>query len=177
MKAFFLDRDGVINENHSVNKPEELRLLTGAAKAVALLNRSGFKVFVVTNQGGVGLGYMSKADLDAVHERMIELIAAEGGEIKEIRACTHKPSLGCRCRKPQPGMIVELISKYGVDKTQSFMVGDRDVDVLAGSKAGVKTVFIGNQPPKGAAPDYVFPSLLEAVQGLNPFIQEKQQPQ
>lgn len=166
MKAFFLDRDGVINESHWVNNPEEFVLIEGAAEAIKLLNDYGYEVFVVTNQGGVGLGYMSEEALDTVHRFMIEQIKNTGGKIKEVKACIHKPHEGCYCRKPKPGMILDLIKSYQIDGAQSYMVGDRDVDIQAGKKAGVRTVFIGHHVPRHVQPDYVFPSLYEAVNGL-----------
>lgn len=166
MKAFFLDRDGVINESHWVNKPEEFVMIEGSAEAIKRLNDYGYEVFVVTNQGGVGMGYMSKEALDAVHRYMIEQIKKAGGKIREVRACIHRPVEGCHCRKPKPGMILDLIEKYNVDRTQSYMVGDRDVDMVAGKKAGVRTVFIGYHIPQHVSPDHVFPSLIEAVNGL-----------
>ncbi len=166
MKAFFLDRDGVINECHSVNTPDEFVLLPGADHAVKLLNDAGFEVFVVTNQGGVGLGYMSEDDLTDVHLKMMELISSAGGTIKEVRACIHKPSQGCYCRKPKAGMMKDLIKKYGIDPLQSYMVGDRDVDILAGKNAGLKTVLISSAPLRNISPDFIFPSLYEAVTKL-----------
>jgi D-glycero-D-manno-heptose 1,7-bisphosphate phosphatase len=166
MKAFFLDRDGVINKSHSINQSEDFELIEGAEEAVRILNELGYMVFVVTNQAGVSLGYITSETLDEIHDRMIELIEAGGGAIREVRACTHKPSHNCRCRKPKPGMMEELIKKYGVERTWSFMVGDRDVDIIAGEKAGLRTILIGDEVPHHIKPDYRFGSLLEAVQEL-----------
>ncbi len=165
MKAVFLDRDGVLNDNSSgpPNLPEELRLLPGAAEAVRNLKEAGYGVFVVTNQGGVGLGYMTQEDLDLVHAKLVEEVEAVGGAFDDIAACVHKPRAGCECRKPKPGMILSLADRYGVDLAHSFMVGDRDSDIEAGQAAGVRTVYIGNPgtAPKGA--DYVAPTLKDAA--------------
>jgi D-glycero-D-manno-heptose 1,7-bisphosphate phosphatase len=167
-KAFFLDRDGVINKGHSFNRPKDLELCEGVPKAIKILNDHEYDVFVVTNQGGVGLGHMKIEALDAIHSKMRDVIQSGGGSIRDIRACTHKPFLGCACRKPKPGMILDLAEVYNIDKEHSFMVGDRDVDIQAGQKAGLYTIFIGGEEeatfkPK---PDYVYPSLIAAVEEL-----------
>ncbi|MBD2871883.1 D-glycero-alpha-D-manno-heptose-1,7-bisphosphate 7-phosphatase [Paenibacillus arenilitoris] len=166
MNAFFLDRDGVINESGNVNRVADLVLLPGVPEAVRTLNDFGYEAFVVTNQGGVGLGYMRKRDLDKIHRHMSDQIEEGGGKLREIRACIHKPSQGCRCRKPKPGMQLELIERYDIDRSASFMVGDRDVDIEAGRAAGVRTIFIGERALSHVKPDYVFPSLHDAVTEL-----------
>lgn len=161
-KAVFLDRDGVINDNRKpVNRAEDLVLFPGVGKAIKLLQDNGFKVFVVTNQGGVGLGYMTEQDLKQVHDTMIKELSADEARVDDIRYCAHKPQSGCGCRKPEPGMILELADKYGVDVTQSYMVGDRDVDIQAGRRAGTQTVFIGQGH---ADADWVAPDLPTAVE-------------
>mgnify|MGYP001770210362 CR=1 FL=1 len=164
-KAVFLDRDGVVNEVltnrvHFVNKPEDFYLLDGVGEAVALLNRSGFQVFVVTNQGGIGLGYMSEKMLHKIHDKMVREIGRKGGRITDIKYCPHAPKERCSCRKPNPKMILDLAEQYQVDLKKSYMIGDRDVDLIAGKKAGVRTVLIGGCDP---AADFCFPVLLDAV--------------
>lgn len=147
-KAVFLDRDGVLNEVLSdrvkfVNRPEELYLLEGAAEAVAELSRAGHEIFVVTNQGGVGLGFLKEKRLHEIHDRMIEMIKKHGGHIKEVAYCPHKPKAGCECRKPNAGMLLDLAKRHDIDLPGSVMVGDHERDIEAGQKAGCKTVFIG----------------------------------
>lgn len=164
-KAVFLDRDGVINEVLServkfVNQPSQLFLLEGVGKAVKLLYDKGFTIFVVTNQGGVGLGYMKEEMLQRIHNKMIKEIEEEGGRIKEVAYCAHAPYAGCSCRKPEPEMITSLAVKYGISLENSYMIGDRDVDILAGKGAGTKTILIGSED-HGA--DKSFESLLSAA--------------
>jgi len=147
-KAVFLDRDGVLNEVLTdrvkfVNRPEELYLLEGAAEAVAELSRAGHEIFVVTNQGGVGLGFLKEKRLHEIHDRMIEMIKEHGGHIKEVAYCPHKPKAGCECRKPNAGMLIDLARRHDIDLPGSVMVGDHERDIEAGKKAGCKTVFIG----------------------------------
>lgn len=149
-KAIFLDRDGVLNEVLSdrvkfVNRPEELYLLEGAAEAVAELSKAGYEIFVVTNQGGVGLGFLKEQRLHEIHDRMNEMIKEHGGHIREVAYCPHKPKAGCECRKPNAGMLLDLAGRHNIDLPGSVMVGDHERDIEAGKKAGCKTVFIGSE--------------------------------
>lgn len=159
-KAVFLDRDGVINDNcKPVNKPEDLKIYPWTANAISKLNKSGYHVFVVTNQGGIEMGYFTRHDLDEIHNKMVKEITENGGFIDDIDYCPHFKSK-CDCRKPSPGMIDKLAKKYNIDLKKSYMIGDRDIDIEAGMKAGCKTIKIGKSSKKA---DYVAKNLLEAV--------------
>ncbi|MDX8360490.1 HAD family hydrolase [Cytobacillus sp. IB215316] len=169
-KAVFLDRDGVINEVLShrvkfVNKPSDFYLLDGVGEAIKLLNQDNFKVFVVTNQGGVGLGYMKEQQLIRVHEKMKLDLKEYGAMIDDIAYCPHKPHEGCACRKPEPEMITNLAQKYNIALKDSYMIGDRDVDIFAGKSAGTKTILVGNDEQLGLA-DMWFANLLLAVKWI-----------
>lgn len=169
-KAIFLDRDGVINEVLShrvkfVNKPSDFHLLDGVGDAIKTFNLFHYKVFVVTNQGGVGLGYMKKSELEAVHEKMCFDLAKYGAVIDEISVCIHKPNEGCHCRKPKPEMLFRLARKHNIDLQESFMVGDRTLDIEAGKQAGTKTVLIGHRVPDDVA-DFAFTNLYQFAQYL-----------
>ncbi|MGM8213877.1 D-glycero-alpha-D-manno-heptose-1,7-bisphosphate 7-phosphatase [Virgibacillus sp. W0430] len=149
-KAIFLDRDGVINEVLServkfVNKPEDLYLIEGVGEAIQQFNAGGYKVFVVTNQGGIGLGYMSEAALKAVHEHMLQQLAQYDARIDAIAYCPHKPHADCICRKPKPEMLLKLAKEHNINLSQSYMVGDRAVDIEAGRLACTQTVLIGER--------------------------------
>lgn len=161
--AVFLDRDGVINEVLSkrvkfVNRPSDFFLLSGVGEAIYLLNKAGFPVFVVTNQGGVGLGYMKETALTAIHEKMKQDLAAFDAHITDIAYCPHKPHAGCHCRKPKAEMLLQLAEKHHIPLSDSYMVGDRIPDMEAGKAAGTTTVLIGARE-KGDA-DMQFPNLL-----------------
>ena len=161
--AIFLDRDGVINEVLTnrvkfVNKPADFHLLPGAGVAIHHLNDAGYPVFVVTNQGGVGLGYMKESSLNAVHEKMEKDLKLFGAVITDIAYCPHKPYENCKCRKPKPEMLYSLARRHHVDLGSSYMVGDREPDIEAGKKAGTKTVLIGSK--EKAEADMTFPDLL-----------------
>lgn len=164
-KAVFLDRDGVINEVLTdrvkfVNRSDQMYFLPGVAEAIRLFNQTFDYVFVVTNQGGVGLGFMKEAQLQAIHSDMITSLQKEGALIQEVVYCPHKPKSGCACRKPNSKLIEDLARKYDVDVKSSYMVGDTDTDIIAGKKAGTKTVFIGKSDPLA---DAVYPDLLQAA--------------
>jgi len=159
-RAVFLDRDGVINDNYKpVNTPDDLRLYPWSAESILQLNKAGFYVFVVTNQGGIEMGYFNEKDLDDIHKKLLDEIKKSGATIDEIDFCPHFKTQ-CECRKPSPGMLKRLAKKYNVNLNSSFMVGDRNVDIEAGIKSGCKTIKIGN-PYKKA--DFTAKNLLEAV--------------
>lgn len=164
MRAVVLDRDGVINDNSRmvhVHQPEELILFPKVCDAIQTLNEHDYGVFIATNQGGVGLGFLSQDELDGIHKEMIAQLQHGGARIDGIAACTHAPRAGCSCRKPKPGMLRELQRQYGFSMKTSYMVGDRDTDVQAGLAAGMKTIKIG-EPSTQAT--FSAPSLYEAVQ-------------
>lgn len=167
-KAVFLDRDGVINEVLTkrvkfVNRPDQLYFLPGVAEAVRLLNKTFDHIFVVTNQGGVGLGFMKESELQKIHDHMIKELKKEGAVIDEAVYCPHKPKSGCDCRKPNSKLIEQLAEQYIVDLSSSYMVGDTDTDIIAGNKAGTKTVFIGSADPLA---DAVCEDLLSAAKWI-----------
>ncbi|MCA1031241.1 HAD family hydrolase [Bacillus timonensis] len=169
-KAVFLDRDGVINEVLServkfVNKPSQFYLLPGVGEGIKLLNDHGYEIFVVTNQGGVGLGFMKESALQDVHKKMEQDLEAFGATINEVAYCPHKPKEGCECRKPRPNLITDLAKKHQISLADSYMIGDRDVDIEAGKAAGVKTILVGNEEYDDIA-DYKFENLLEAAKWI-----------
>ena len=167
-RAVFLDRDGVINEVLTkrvkfVNNPKQLYFLPGVKEAIKSLSEHFDYVFVVTNQGGIGLGYMSKKQLHKIHDYMVAELEKKGATIHEVTYCPHKPKARCECRKPNSKMILDLGEKYNIDLEKSYMVGDTDTDIIAGKKAGTKTVFLGKRNPLA---DAVFPNLKEAAQWI-----------
>lgn len=140
--AAFLDRDGVINERRTllVRRPADLALVPGAGKAIARLNEAGYLVLVVTNQPAVGWGWIK--DLDAIHDRMAELLADEGAKVDKFYACTHRASEACDCRKPLPGMLLRGAEEFGLHPDNCWMVGDKPTDVAAGNAFGCRTVWL-----------------------------------
>lgn len=166
--AVFLDRDGVINEVLTnrvkfVNKPKDLYFLPNVPEAIQKLNEHFDYIFVVTNQGGVGLGFMKETGLQKVHDHMVNELKKKGVIIHDVAYCPHKPKAGCACRKPGSKMIEDLALKYNVDLSKSYMVGDTDTDIQAGKKAGTKAIYIGESDPLA---DAVVPDLLRAAEWI-----------
>jgi D-glycero-D-manno-heptose 1,7-bisphosphate phosphatase len=141
-----LDRDGVINEavrDGYVTSEDGLRLVPGAAEAIARLNRNGFTVIVVSNQQCVGKGIMSQQDLDRITQALRDLVqTASGGHIDDFFYCPHLASDECTCRKPKPGLLFMARDKYGFDLTGTFFVGDSFSDMATAEAAGCPFIFV-----------------------------------
>jgi D-glycero-D-manno-heptose 1,7-bisphosphate phosphatase len=167
-KAAFLDRDGVINQkalgDGYVTRWEELKFLPGVAEAIALLNRAGFCVIVVTNQRCVAKGLLTAIELDSMHQRMCRELAAMGAKIDGVYYCPHEKQPPCSCRKPEPGMLFAAAGEHQVDLSSAWMIGDSEKDVEAGRRAGCRTARIlrPDISVDGNA-DVLARSLLEAV--------------
>lgn len=167
-QAVFLDRDGVINEVLTdrvrfVNHPNDFYLLNKVGDAIRQLNQAGYLVFVVTNQGGVGLGHLSENQLEDIHERMKGKLSQDGARIDDIMYCSHKPHSDCPCRKPKAYMLQELASKHHVHLKESIMVGDREPDIIAGKNAGCHTVLVHARKSYSYDADLVCEDLYAAI--------------
>ena len=148
MKAAFLDRDGVINIDHAyVNRVEDFEFKDGIFELFETLQDMGFVLFVVTNQSGIARGYYSLEDFLNLSEYMLSELEKRGVKIKEIAYCPHHPDITgeCECRKPKPGMILDLASRYGIDLKSSILIGDKQSDIDAGKNAGLGKTYLVNQ--------------------------------
>ena len=146
MKAAFLDRDGVINEDFGyVGKVKDFKFKEGIFELLKLLQDLGYTLFIVTNQSGIARGYYTEDDFHKLTQWMVEEFKKRGIEIKDVRFCPHHPDITgeCECRKPKPGMILDLAEKYGIDLKNSIMIGDSKRDIEAAINAGIcKTYFV-----------------------------------
>jgi D-glycero-D-manno-heptose 1,7-bisphosphate phosphatase len=143
--AAFFDRDGVINLDFGyIGTPDRFELVEGVAAALAACRDAGWLVFVVTNQSGIARGYFEEAAVQDLHRHMRKVLAEQGATIDDMRVCPHHMDgtvatyrRACDCRKPKPGMILDLIAKWQVDVERSFLVGDKESDIQAAAAAGI----------------------------------------
>lgn len=140
-RAVFLDRDGTLIEDVGYPRdPATVHVLTGAMSVLRELSRLGFALVVVSNQSGIARGLVTSAEAAAVHETFVSLCAAEGVQFDAVVYCPHGPGDGCECRKPAPGMLLDVAGRLELDLGSSFMVGDKTSDMEAGRRAGCRTI-------------------------------------
>ena len=145
-RALFLDRDGtVIEELGYLADPTQVRLLPGAAEALAALQTQGWRLFIVSNQSGVARGLIQPEQMDAVQNRFLDLMREHGIEISESYFCVHSPEENCECRKPSPWFLQQAAAGHGINLAQSWMIGDREGDLLCGVNAGCSTIWLKNE--------------------------------
>lgn len=147
--ALFLDRDGVLNEDRGyVSRWEDFCWVPGARETVAAFNRAGWLVVVVTNQSGIGRGYYTEADMHALHARMQDQLAEAGAWIDAVYHAPQHPEAPLEIyrhpdpplRKPNPGMILQALQDWPIDRGASLLVGDKASDLEAARRAGVRAV-------------------------------------
>ena len=150
LKLVILDRDGTINRasDEFVKSPEEWHPLPGALEAISRLNHAGFHVVLATNQSGLGRGLFDMAALNAVHGHMLKTLAAAGGRIDAIFYCPHAPDEACACRKPAPGLLMQIQERYGIDLAGVPYVGDslRDMEAAQAAGCAPHLVLTGRHP-------------------------------
>ena len=152
--AVFFDRDGVINADLGyVGDATRFALLPGAAEGVRAAAAAGALCFLVTNQSGVARGFYTEGDVAALHAHMTALLARDGARFDDIRHCPHLPEAplaayrrDCPCRKPKPGMILDLMARWPVDPARSVMIGDKPSDMEAARAAGIRGVLYAGGP-------------------------------
>jgi len=147
--ALFLDRDGVLNEDRGyVSRWEDFRWIPGARETVAAFNRAGWLVIVVTNQSGVGRGYYTEDAMHALHARMAQDLAAAGGHIDAFYHAPQHPEAPVEAyrhpdpplRKPNPGMILQALAEWPIEREASLLIGDKPSDLEAAERAGIRAV-------------------------------------
>lgn len=138
MKLVIFGRDGVLNRyrDDHVKSPQEWEPIPGALQAVARLNHAGWHAVVATNQAGIGRGMIDMASMNAIHAQMQQLAQAEGGRFDAVFFCPHAPQDGCDCRKPLPGLLRDIGTRFGVDLRRVPVVGDTLRDLQAAQAAG-----------------------------------------
>ncbi|MFT3664204.1 D-glycero-beta-D-manno-heptose 1,7-bisphosphate 7-phosphatase [Piscinibacter sp.] len=168
MKLVILDRDGIINEDRDdyVKSPEEWQPIDGALEAIARLNHDGWHTVVATNQSGIGRGLFDMAALNAVHLKMHQMLAAQGGRLDAVFFCPHAADEHCACRKPLPGLFHQIGERFALDLREVPVVGDSLRDLQAGIAAGCEPHLVrsGKAAP-GRMDDAQLAALLAQVPG------------
>ena len=139
-KALFLDRDGVINvEKNYVFKIKDFEFTRGIIDLLADYQKKGFYLFIITNQAGIAKGYYTIDDFTILTEWMLKELELNGIFIRKVYFCPHHPEITgpCRCRKPEPGLILDAISEFNIDPEESVLIGDKESDILAGKRAKI----------------------------------------
>lgn len=161
-----LDRDGtIIVERHYLSDPEQVELIPGTGQGLRQLREMGLGLVVITNQSGIGRGYFDEERLTLIHQRMIELLEAEGVSLDGIYFCPHRPEEECTCRKPQPGLLHLAAEKIGFDPQSCFVIGDKASDIELGKQVEATTFLLrtgyGNQVASEMTvqPDYIVDDL------------------
>jgi len=187
-KAAFLDRDGtIIRQVELLVDLKKVKLLPGAAQAIKALNEMGFLVVVVTNQPVVARGLITQAGIRRMNRFIARQLLSRGARIDAFYFCPHHPHATlkryrrrCSCRKPGAGMIRKAMRRYGIRARQSFMVGDGIIDVVAGKRAGVKTILVKSGPGHrrldtlyDAKPDFISKDLFGAVRVIRAQTRKK----
>lgn len=144
MKLIILDRDGVINHDSDdyIKTLEEWIPIAGSVEAIARLSRAGWRVAVATNQSGLARGYYELSTLEAMHQRLRDLVVEAGGDLGLIAYCPHGPDNGCNCRKPRIGLLEQIANYYHASLQGVWFVGDSLTDINAAEAAGCQPVLV-----------------------------------
>ena len=167
--AIFLDRDGTINKDiEYLHEPEKFQLIPNAIPGLKKMQDMGFRLIIITNQGGIGLGYFTKEDFYNVNRKMFRLFSKDGIKIDKIYFCPHNVTENCTCRKPKTGLIEQAKKDLNPDMDQSFMIGDKTADIQAGKNAGLKSILVrtgkaGQDKEYQIKPDFIAKDLLDAA--------------
>ncbi len=155
-KAVFLDRDGVLNRERGdyTFRMEDFDILPDVSKALKLLQKAGYLLIIISNQSGIGRGLFKIEDTENLHNHLLEVLKKDDIKIEEIYYCVHHPETGsCLCRKPDSLHVEKALARFDIDPILSYFIGDKERDVLAGEKVGVKGILMESNT-----------SLVEAIQ-------------
>jgi D-glycero-D-manno-heptose 1,7-bisphosphate phosphatase len=175
MKLVILDRDGVINfdSDHYIKAPAQWRPIPGSIEAIARLNQNGYRVAIATNQSGIGRGLFDMATLNAINDKMMELVFRQGGRIDALFFCPHTAAEECSCRKPRTGMFEEIAARFHTELKGVPAIGDSLKDLQAAESVGAQPILVltgkgARTREEGGLPrkTLVFDDLAEASRSL-----------
>jgi D-glycero-D-manno-heptose 1,7-bisphosphate phosphatase len=171
-----MDRDGTVSEEIGYMYQSDMyRVYEWAGEAIRKINDSGMKAILITNQSGVERGYFPESTVHAVHDILRSELARSKARLDAIYYCPHQPDTGCDCRKPRPGMILQAAREMDIDVSNSFMIGDKYVDVKVGRAAGAKSILVRTGYGAGelekhrdfpVQPNFIADNLLHAVEAI-----------
>ncbi len=167
--AIFLDRDGTINKDiEYLHEPEKFQLIPNAIPGLKKMQDMEFRLIIITNQGGIGLGYFTKEDFYNVNRKMFHLFSESGIKIDKIYFCPHNVTENCTCRKPKTGLIQQAKNDLNLDMDQSFIIGDKTADIQTGKNAGLKSILVrtgtaGKDREYQIKSDFIAKDLLDAA--------------
>ncbi|MES9884851.1 MAG: D-glycero-beta-D-manno-heptose 1,7-bisphosphate 7-phosphatase [Sedimenticola sp.] len=168
MKLIILDRDGVINvdSDEYIKHPDEWQPIPGSLEAIAALNHANYHVVVASNQSGIARGLFDIDTLNTIHQKMYDQLEQVGGHIDALFFCPHTPSDGCNCRKPKPGMLLEIGERLGCDLRDVYVIGDSLRDLQSAEAVGAKAILL--RTGKGAVTEqlHAFNSKLPVFDNL-----------
>ena len=171
-----MDRDGTISEEIGyMYNPGLYKVFSWSGPAIRKINENGIKAIVITNQSGVGRGYFDEASVEAVHTILRSELAAQNANLDAIYACFHHPEAGCDCRKPNPGMLLKARDEMNIDLKQSYVIGDKFLDVETAHNVGAKGILVlsgyGREErekykARERQPDLIVDNLMDAVDAI-----------
>ena len=143
-KAIFLDRDGVINQERKdyVKKLDEFKILDKIADAINIIKSHGFLVIIITNQSAINRKLVSVETLNKIHEKLQSYLEKYDTSFDQVYFCPHMPSENCECRKPKPGLIIQAVTDFKIDLSQSYMIGNSETDLQAARNAGCNGILL-----------------------------------
>ena len=142
-KTIFLDRDGVINkEINYLHKIDDFEFIDGIFNACQHFQSLGYKIIIITNQSGIYRGYYTENDYQKVTQWMLDQFKQKNINILDVFHCPHGPNSTCDCRKPKPGMFLKAKAKHNTDMKKSWLIGDKEVDIIAANAAGITNTIL-----------------------------------
>jgi D-glycero-D-manno-heptose 1,7-bisphosphate phosphatase len=178
IKAVFVDRDGTINvEKGHVHKIEDFELIPGSVEALKLLTQHGIKIYIITNQAGIAKGYYTEADFYKLTDFMTDQFHKKGIKLEKVLYCPHHPegiipeySINCNCRKPDIGLVNNILKQEGFQPSEVALIGDKNSDIEVGHKLGIRTYLVltgyGLEHQVNTKATYIKKNICEAVQHL-----------
>jgi len=166
-KAIFLDRDGVINKEVGyLHNIEDFEFINGVFESCSYFQSIGYEIIIITNQSGIGRGYYPEEDFYKVNDWMLSQFSLNEVNILDVFFCPHGPEDNCNCRKPNPGMLITAKEKYNISMKKSWMIGDKEADILAAHQAGIPNTILVRTGHKideiSSKSDYILDSIIDS---------------